>query len=509
MKRLWLKVLFSILVLVSPAWSQVMYGPINFSSSIAGVVYGPTSFLPQADTLVLTLSSINATYTGGIAVNLEVSPTANGPWTRCAFTNITPNQTNTVTCSPQGSQYFRVNWWFGGVGAITLPTTLSGPVGAVIDQSNDIFIADTGNNRILEYVPGASTLTTVNLGGLTVNGPTYLALDSSNNLYISDSGNKRVIKWTSPNTASVWSWGAGITPNGVSGITIDSNNFLFTCDNADRFLIYSGSSGGGTLIPLPVGASCNGLGSGTAGTVYEVSSSTNQVFSYCCGNNGTYTSYTLPGALSFNKPDTMDLDETVYGLVTNSGANNVLSYGASQWSLFPFFGGIGQLTVNAPRQIYCNKSTYNCVIADTGNNRIIEFPAVTNISGYLIGGIFGYNSQLATVPKNNPVFTGTVTAPTLNLHTFAQTDVGLQAFYATMCATTTTVNSFCDTPVTYPKPEPDNNYLLSCTHNMNSLAGGNISYYSVSMTGATLRLTNVNSNGIAAGGSAACLLIHF
>jgi sugar lactone lactonase YvrE len=84
-------------------------------------------------------------------------------------------------------------------GAINLP------MGIAIDASNDIFIADSGNNRIrrvdgvsgiITTVAGNGTATFAGDGGLatvaSLNSPGGVAVDAAGNLYIADSANNRI-----------------------------------------------------------------------------------------------------------------------------------------------------------------------------------------------------------------------------------------------------------------------------------------------------------------------------
>jgi uncharacterized protein (TIGR03437 family) len=103
---------------------------------------------------------------------------------------------------------------------------LSAPSGIHIDPAGNIYIADFGNNRIrkisttgiITTIAGGGTLTSPNIGdggqatSAVLNGPEGVALDSSNNLYISDSGNNRVRKVTA----------AGVITTVVGNGTADS-----------------------------------------------------------------------------------------------------------------------------------------------------------------------------------------------------------------------------------------------------------------------------------------------
>lgn len=84
-------------------------------------------------------------------------------------------------------------------GAINLP------VGIAVDSSNDIFIADSGNNRIRRVDGTTGIITTVAGNGTaafagdgalataaSLNSPSGVAVDAAGNLYIADSANNRI-----------------------------------------------------------------------------------------------------------------------------------------------------------------------------------------------------------------------------------------------------------------------------------------------------------------------------
>ena len=82
-------------------------------------------------------------------------------------------------------------------------TQLSLPYSLAVDLSNTLYIADRWNNRIQKWVSGASSGVTVagqsnaasGIGLNFLNGPCEVILDSSNNLYIADTENHRVVYW--------------------------------------------------------------------------------------------------------------------------------------------------------------------------------------------------------------------------------------------------------------------------------------------------------------------------
>ena len=94
---------------------------------------------------------------------------------------------------------------FSGDGGAATSALLTRPAGVVVDTSGNLFIADSLNNRIRK-VSASGVITTVaggGTGGLGDGGPATLAvlgepvgiaLDASGNLFIADSGNERIRK---------------------------------------------------------------------------------------------------------------------------------------------------------------------------------------------------------------------------------------------------------------------------------------------------------------------------
>ncbi|CAF0822823.1 unnamed protein product [Adineta steineri] len=104
----------------------------------------------------------------------------------------------------------------GGNGNGNAMNQLSGPNGVYYDYlyTDSLYVTDNGNNRVMKY-PSGSTSATYGIvvagnngagsGANQLNSPRSIVVDSSGTLYISDGSNNRVIRWL---------------PNATSGTTI-------------------------------------------------------------------------------------------------------------------------------------------------------------------------------------------------------------------------------------------------------------------------------------------------
>ena len=155
----------------------------------------------------------------------------------------------------------------GGVSA----DSLNYPSGLAVDSQGDLYVADTRNNRVLEYHDPAATNTTADHvfgqpdfattnpttppSDNSLNLPYGVAVDSNDNLFVADTNNNRVLKFNAPLTDSQADQVFGqpdfttnlppATPSASSlnqpqGVALDLAGNLYVADTANyRALAYN------------------------------------------------------------------------------------------------------------------------------------------------------------------------------------------------------------------------------------------------------------------------------
>jgi len=154
-------------------------------------------------------------------------------------------------------------------GASTGTGGLANPHAVALDGSCGLYVADTGNNRVLYFPAGSTTATRVygqgDFGGRQVNGnagtpdashlnqPGGVALDGNDNLYVADTGNNRVLYFPAGSTTATGVYGqdasftdatannGGLNASSLSapaGMTLDLNDNLYIADTGNNRILY-------------------------------------------------------------------------------------------------------------------------------------------------------------------------------------------------------------------------------------------------------------------------------
>ncbi len=298
-------------------------------------------------------------------------------------------------------------------GPSTAQNGMSAPYGVAFDPSGDLWVADAGNSRILEFKPpfsigeaaslviGQSNFTTkahsTTATGLWV--PTAIAFDSSGKLWVADWVNSRVLRFSSPfSTGMAASLVIGqrdftsdlfaTTQSGLSapsGLAFDNAGSLWVSDSGnDRVLEFISPFANGMNASLVIGQSSF---TGSAPTCVATRSAV-------CSPAGV--SFDAWGNLWATDPQDNRVLEFSPPFSTGMSASSVLGqpdFTSSAASTSAT--GLSLVTTTISMANIAFDQSGNLWIGDTGNNRVLELTP--------------RNNPVSTVPEFPP-FLGTSAA---------------------------------------------------------------------------------------------------
>jgi len=144
----------------------------------------------------------------------------------------------------------------GSADGVGTNARFSNPCGVAVDGSGYVYVADTGNHTIRKISPTGSVSTLAGLSGqagssdgagsiVRFNTPSGIALDASNNLYIADSGNDTIRVSTPGGVVSTLAglagqsgnldaFGIGARFNYPTGIAVDPAGNIYVLDSNNQ-----------------------------------------------------------------------------------------------------------------------------------------------------------------------------------------------------------------------------------------------------------------------------------
>jgi len=314
------------------------------------------------------------------------------------------------------------------------------PVGICVDSNENLYVGDLKHNRIRKITPDGNVSTfsgtssssaqdTTATTTATFKNPTKLILDSNRNIFVFDSGNNKIRKITGGDiggpsttppapptfTGRVDTFAGNATFNQPSGGVFDFTGNMYVADTLNHTIRRITPAGVVTTI---------------AGTGSPTSIPTTGTIAFTLGDNTTGTSAT------FNRPTHVVIDSTGTNLyVTDSGNHKIRRIAISTFSVSTVAGGsrtsVSSSTIfgasngtdgatakfNNPNGLVVD-SAGNLYVADTGNHLIrkITFSG-TAVSVSIVAGT-GVATAIPTTGVVPYTFgDGTGTAATFNMPT--------------------------------------------------------------------------------------------
>ena len=317
-------------------------------------------------------------------------------------------------------------------------SSLKTPAGIAADGSGNLYVADTGNNRVLmATLSGSYAPTTVTSG--TLSSPADVAVDGNGNLYIADTGNSRILKETLQYDGS---WAETTVGSGLlapSGVAVDGGGNVYIADTGNNRVLkemltlgkYSQSVIGSSLTH-PVGVAADG-----AGNVYVLDGGT-----IAAGDNpGVYEETLLAGG-GYSQ-----------SLVATSALTNPQAIAVDS------MGNLYITDLGSP-----NRVLKESLASGSFTESVLPFTGLTTPWGVAAdgsGNVYAVDSSTATVGVYK---LKTTVAPTLNFS--HSTDMG--ATDTTDGAQTATIVNIGNAALTFPIPSTGNDPSISANFSLNS-----------------------------------------
>ena len=169
---------------------------------------------------------------------------------------------------------------------------LTYPSGVAVNSAGDVYLADSGNDRILKLANGSNTQTVLPITGM--HRPEAVAVDAAGNVYATGAG-KQVVKLAAGSNEQTVLPFTGLTI--VEGVAADNAGNVYVSDYADgdtRVLKLAAGSNTQTVLPFSGMAAANPVAVDSAGAVYVNDGPNNRVLKLAVGATDQ-TVLPLPG----------------------------------------------------------------------------------------------------------------------------------------------------------------------------------------------------------------------
>ena len=200
---------------------------------------------------------------------------------------------------------------------------LINPDSVAVDGSGNVYIADTGNARILKETLSAGSYTQSTIPTSSLNSPGGIALDGAGNIYISDTNNYRILKETPSASGYTESTVAGFTPYQVEAVAVDVSGNVYVISGNNLYLeTLSGGSYTQTFI-LDSTDSIFGIAVDGNGNIYLPDSTDSLILKETPSANGGYTQSTVP-TTGLNYPSAVAVDASGSIYIVDTGNERIV-----------------------------------------------------------------------------------------------------------------------------------------------------------------------------------------
>ena len=344
--------------------------------------------------------------------------------------------------------------------------TLISPAGTVVDLAGDLFVSDTGNNRIIEInAQGVASVLTI--GGLSpaLSSPSGLALDGAGNLYIADTGNSRVVSVTPAGAGSVVSTGS-VTLSSPRGVALDTFGDIFIADTGNNRIAEVTSGGSAAVLTITVSSgtstlsSPKGLAVSNSGKLYIADSGNNRIVTVAAGST-TGVVASILGGVTLSNPSGVVVDSIGNVYVADTANNRIAEIDTSSNGTVLY---TNSQTLNGPLGLAAD-AFGTVYVADTGGNRVLDVASPVNGNLTSSNPTYSLNQSVvgfghvqlgssSAVTLTLPFTTGSVGLGAVKVFTFGVQNLDFTAGSGTTCNSSTPASTSCSVEVSFLPTKP-------------------------------------------------------
>jgi sugar lactone lactonase YvrE len=340
-----------------------------------------------------------------------------------------------------------------GTATATIGSGLNGAKGIAVDGAGNVIVADTGNNQVIVVPNENGTLNTADqivllssttkVGGVALKAPMGVAVDIYGTIYVADSGNQRVLRFSTIEglgLATVSTIGSGYTM--PSGVATDSSANLFVTDSSAGQIDEINQATGVQTIALGNLAAPTAISIDASGSVYVVAS-------------GAATVLRIPnigGALNPNTQlalGSLSLLKTPSGVAVN-GAGNVAIADSGVPGVFTLVRTAGSLQFGSVDTTQSSISQ-TLTLTNAGTSALIlgatAYTASGASSSFAVssptgnGCSSGQSLALGVSCGYSSIFSPTATGPLTSTLTFSSNAANAQPLKAVLIGTGTNLST--------------------------------------------------------------------